>query len=100
MDLITFIIRVHKAFSEIDTDQSGIVTRAQAAQVMRSFGGWDSHRIALHVLAALFDADSSNISPECVFWQLAANLARLGDDSHLSFLSSLLDSRPTLESLF
>lgn len=66
MDLITFVIRVHKAFTEIDTDHSGVVTRAQAAQIMRSFGGWDSHRIALHVLAALFDADSSNISPEYV----------------------------------
>lgn len=66
MDIITFIIRSHKAFSEMDQDSSGIITRAQAAQVMRSFGGWDSCRIALHVLAALFDASSSHISPEYV----------------------------------
>lgn len=67
MDLITFIIRVHKAFIEIDEIRSGVITRAQAAQVMRSFGGWDAHRIALHVLAALFDADSSQLSPEYAF---------------------------------
>ena len=76
MDIITFIIRVHKAFTEIDANQSGVVTRAQAAQVMRSFGGWDSHRIALHVLAALFDADSTNLSPEYVIPSSINEIAR------------------------
>lgn len=67
MDLVTFIIRSHKAFLEMDPENSGYISRAQAAQVMRSFGGWDAHRIALHVLAALFDANTNHISPEYAF---------------------------------
>jgi hypothetical protein len=63
-DLFTFIVRSHKAFLEMDQEHSGYITRAQAAEVMRSFGGWDSCRIALHVLAALFDSSSSYISPD------------------------------------
>ena len=66
IEMITFIIRVHKAFIEMDQEQAGFITRGQAAQVMRSFGGWDLHRIAIHVLAALFDAETPSNAPSYV----------------------------------
>lgn len=59
-----FLIRVQKAFKELESSESGYITRAQAAMVMRGFGGWQAHRIAIHALGSLFDSESTTLSPQ------------------------------------